>query len=258
MPFTLSHAAAALPFRRRRLVFSAVVVGTFAPDFEYLLRMTPGGGFGHTLAGAFLLSLPMALLVLWMFHGLVKRPLIRLFPDAIRLRLPPGEPFRFGGFWRFLLIAVSALVGIATHILWDSFTHPYTWPTRHWPLLLDFAHVPLLGWLPYYMVLQLASSAVGILILCAWAARWYQITKPGRDDGETAMPSAQRWLMAGCIAGVASLIAIARTIAAIGSMGRGMLISEGVVTAIALAWWLLVAYAIVVAVRRPSRSRVGV
>src|SRR5579871_128427 len=32
VPFTVSHAAAALPFRRARLVTSALVVGTMAPD----------------------------------------------------------------------------------------------------------------------------------------------------------------------------------------------------------------------------------
>jgi hypothetical protein len=37
VPFTLAHGAAALPFRRFHLVFSALLVGTFAPDFEYLV-----------------------------------------------------------------------------------------------------------------------------------------------------------------------------------------------------------------------------
>ena len=41
MAFTVSHAVIALPFRRsRRLVFSALVVGSMAPDFEYYLRLT--------------------------------------------------------------------------------------------------------------------------------------------------------------------------------------------------------------------------
>src|SRR5579859_6852423 len=111
MPFTPAHAAAALPFRRSRLVLSALIVGTLAPDFEYFLRFAPGGGWGHTFAGAFLLSLPLALAVLWMFHAVVKAPLMQLFPDALRQRIP-AKPFRFGRPSRFLLIGVSALVGI--------------------------------------------------------------------------------------------------------------------------------------------------
>lgn len=262
MPFTLAHAAAAMPFRRLRLIPSAVVVGTLAPDFEYFLRLAPRGGFGHTFAGAFLLSLPMALLVLWMFHGLVERPLVQLFPNAIQLRLTRNEPFRFGGFSRFLLIVFSALVGIATHIVWDSFTHRYTWPTRHWPFLQEAQYLPVLGWIPHYKLLQHASSVIGVLLLFVWAARWYQTTKPRRDSRETALPLRQRWLVGGCIAGIALFAAMARSIAMIGHPAmvhqRERVIGAGVVTAIAVAWWLLVAYAIVVASRRPSRSQAGV
>jgi Domain of unknown function (DUF4184) len=62
VPFTLAHGAAALPFRRLHLVFSGLLVGTFAPDFEYFLRLSPDDGFGHTLLGTFVLTLPLALL----------------------------------------------------------------------------------------------------------------------------------------------------------------------------------------------------
>jgi hypothetical protein len=77
VPFTLAHGAAALPFRRLHLVFSGLLVGTFAPDFEYFLRLSPDDGFGHTLLGTFVLTLPLALLVLWLFHTFVKLPVVR-------------------------------------------------------------------------------------------------------------------------------------------------------------------------------------
>ena len=98
MPFTLSHGAAALPFRRLRLVPSALLVGTFAPDFEYFLRLAPDDRFGHTLLGTFVLTLPVALLVLWLFHRYVKLPLATLLPDAIQRRLASHlDEFRFRG-----------------------------------------------------------------------------------------------------------------------------------------------------------------
>ncbi len=87
MPFTLAHSAAALPFRRLRLVPSALVIGTFAPDFEYFLRVTHSGRFGHTLVGSFVFTLPVALVVLWIFHTFVKVPVTMLLPDAIQRRL---------------------------------------------------------------------------------------------------------------------------------------------------------------------------
>ena len=260
MPFTLAHTAAALPLRRFRLVPSALVVGTIAPDCEYFLRFAARGGYGHTIPGAFLLSLPLALLVLWMFHAIVKDPLVRLFPEAIRSRLTAQTGrFRFGGIGRFLLIVVSALIGIATHILWDSFTHDHTWPIRHWRLLRQTVHVPVLGGIPLYRVLQHASTIVGMLLLCAWFVAWYRAAEPHPDREQPAMSSLRKWLIASSIAGLAIAGGILRAMTTAGDMGldptREEQLGEGVITAIALAWWLLVAYAIAASMRRPSRSR---
>ena len=131
MPFTLAHGAAALPFRRSRLIPSALLIGTFAPDFEYFLRFSAHDRFGHTLFGSFVLTLPLALVVLWLFHNFAKVPVIRLLPNQLQMRLANHlGKFRFGGWRRFALIVASVLVGIATHLLWDSFTHP-----RHLALL---------------------------------------------------------------------------------------------------------------------------
>ncbi len=236
-------------------------MGTLAPDFEYFLRLAPGGGFGHTFAGMFLQSLPLALLVLWIFHAVVKRPLIQLFPDGIRLRLAPEAPFRFGGFLRFLLIAVSALIGIGTHILWDSFTHSQTWPTRHWAFLRATTYLPALGWLPNYKVLQHTSGVFGILALCAWAFLWYRNTVP-RHDGEAGMSARRRWLIATLIVSAACIGAIVRAIVMIGSKGLAdhpeQVVIDCVVTALAVLWWLLVGYAALVRARRHVQSRVGV
>src|SRR5215467_12574272 len=40
VPFTFSHPAAVLPLARRGLVFSALVVGSMAPDFPYFVQMS--------------------------------------------------------------------------------------------------------------------------------------------------------------------------------------------------------------------------
>ena len=46
MPFTPAHVAAALPFRRTRLIWSALIVGTIAPDLEYYVRLNADGRSG--------------------------------------------------------------------------------------------------------------------------------------------------------------------------------------------------------------------
>jgi hypothetical protein len=60
----LSHAAAALPFRRLRPVWPAVVIGTFAPNLQYFLWISDEDRSGHHFPNAFTLALPLAFLVL--------------------------------------------------------------------------------------------------------------------------------------------------------------------------------------------------
>lgn len=247
MPFTLSHAAAALPLRRLKLITSALVIGTLAPDFEYFVRLTPGHGYGHRLPGVFVLTLPLALVTLWLFHAVVKRPLVELFPDAVRRRLTNyvGE-FRFGGAARFALIVVSILTGIATHLIWDSFTHSDTWLFRHWRPL----HATILFWLvgpvSAYKVLQLASSILGILALLIWALMWYRNAKPA-DELSQPSPRSLRGIL---------ILAAATVIAAAGAALRSVMVMGipaswyaekhflilWIITAIPLLWWQLVVY----------------
>ena len=250
-----------MPFRRLRLIPSAVVVGAMAPDFEYFLRFAPTGGFGHTFAGAFLLSLPLALLVLCAFHLLVKAPLIELLPDPWRLRLGVHKKkFRFGGVGRFLLIAVSALTGIATHIVWDSFTHRFMWPVSHWAFLRVRIHVPVLGAIPLFRVLQHASTVAGVVVLCVFVTNWYRQTEPHIDRESAGLSASRRWFIVGSICLLAFVGGMVRSAMLIWFQGfdldREDTVAVGVVTGIALAWWLLVAYAVVVRVRRRSVVRV--
>lgn len=142
----IAHAAASLPFRRTKLIASAVVIGCFAPDFEYFIRLAPKGGFGHTFPGLFALDLPLGLAVYWLFHRYVREPLWAWLPDGIRQRVklnPRMGPLR--GIARSALVSLSILVGAVTHILWDSLTHPASWPYRHWHFLSDTVQVPHCG-----------------------------------------------------------------------------------------------------------------
>jgi hypothetical protein len=259
MPFTPAHAAAALPFLRSRLVPSALVVGTMAPDFEYFLRFAPGGGFGHTIPGAFLQSLPLALGVLWIFQALLKAPLVQLFPDGIRLRIRAhATPFRFGGPGRFFLIVVSALLGIATHLLLDMFTHHDTWATRHIPWLNEEVRLPILRSASHASILQLITTVAGILLLCAWFWHWYRTTMPISGDKEPGIPASRRYLALGGIVGAGCIGGMIRAALAMTAPGRKhwvVIAGNGATTAIALTWWVLVLYAAIPA-RRWSRVEV--
>ena len=176
MPFTISHAAAAWPLEKSKLVLSAVIVGSMAPDFDYFLNLGFTGRWTHTLAGTFEFSLPAALIVLAVFHLLLKRPAVALLPERVQ-RCIAIQPFRFWPLGRFLLIAGSVLVGVATHLIWDSFTHGQAWV------------VDRIGWLqtnhvlwghswPNYKFAQHGSTVLGLVMLAIWFRGWYRSTEP--------------------------------------------------------------------------------
>jgi Domain of unknown function (DUF4184) len=260
VPFTLAHGAAALPFRRLPLVFSGLLVGTFAPDFEYFLRLSLDDGFGHTLLGTFVLTLPLALLVLWLFHTFVKLPLVRLLPDRIQSRLANHlDEFHFGGPARFALIVGSILLGIATHLAWDSFTHPTYWLYRHWSILSQPLEVPVLGTIPVYEVLQHGSTIVGIAILSAWLALGYRNSEPSGKAPRNAASPARKIMIGVIITSVASVGAIIRAVRVAGipdgHASENRFAGSLVVTGIALVWWQLVAYGIFSSIAASSDNR---
>lgn len=182
MPFTLAHAAAALPMSRLKLIWSALVIGTFAPDIWLFMGLPAPHHESHDLTHLLTFALPMAVLQLWVFHRVLKRPLVELAPEGLRLRLAPymGR-FEFGGWRRITAILGSIGLGMATHILWDSFTHPYTWAYERWAWLRQPEYIDLFGqprMILNFEILQLASSVLGCVALAAWLVGWYRSTSP--------------------------------------------------------------------------------
>jgi hypothetical protein len=178
MPFTFAHAAAALPFRRTRLIPSALVVGCFAPDLPYFVRLSPGGGFGHTIPGLFVLDLPLGLAVLWLFHRYAKEPLWNWLPEGFRQRVRLGPRTLDLRASRLALVLVSIFVGSVTHILWDSFTHHSFWPYHHWQFLRYSVPLPIMGSLQLFDLLQYASSVIGMIVIFVWFLRRVRIDVP--------------------------------------------------------------------------------
>lgn len=251
MPFTLAHTAAALPLRRSRLILSALLVGTMAPDFEYFVRLRPGGGWGHTISGAFGLSLPLGFAVLWLFHTYAKAPIVALLPDGVQRRLGPSlQPFRFLGIRRFLLIVLSLLAGIATHLVWDSFTHPHHWVYRHFRLLHWQIMVPGFHLMQIYSFLQIVSSVAGVLILCLWIRSWYRATQPAPQPLRTALLPAQKTLVLTVVLAVSIAGGVLRGLLRTGMPHRRYLMdpfaADAVVTIGTLLWWQLVAWGVLI------------
>lgn len=135
MPFTLSHLALVLPIRRYGLEFSALVIGSMAPDFSYFIPFTPNKGFTHSIPGILLFCLPISFLALILFHKFLKEPLLSLLPDNHKQRLLNySKGFTFLPKKRLLIFLLSVFLGVITHLVWDSFTHVYGWGVMAFPV----------------------------------------------------------------------------------------------------------------------------
>lgn len=213
MPFTLSHAAAAWPFRRTPLELSALVTGCFAPDFPYFVFLKPYGFYGHTLAGVFLLDLPTSLVALWLFHAYIKPPFTLFLPRAMRRRMNSSEKeFAFWPAARLANIVLSIIVGALTHIAWDSFTHNWFWPYRHLSILRKIVQVPLVGDMGVYDLLQYGSSLFGIVVVAIWILRWYRTAKPREQWEARPFRAAERRAMIVAIPAFAICAAFVRAL----------------------------------------------
>lgn len=136
MPFTLSHPAAVVPLAQRGLPFSALVIGSMAPDFPYFIHSSTVDTYGHTLSGVFLFCIPNGLAVLWFFHVVAKLPLLSLLPLSHQERLMPlTAHFQVSSVRHLFLAIIALVVGAFTHIFWDSFTHYNGWGVHHFPVL---------------------------------------------------------------------------------------------------------------------------
>jgi Domain of unknown function (DUF4184) len=247
-----------LPLRRARLVFSALLIGTFAPDLEYFIRLQSGGGWGHTLAGAFTLDLPLGLATLWLFHRFVKVPLVYLLPDRVRARLTDElVPFAFGPPLRFLLIVLSMLIGIATHLVWDASTHDQYWIVQHVGWLHQLYHLSKLGWWRGCDMLQIVSSIGGLLMLVVGCRRWYRRAVPDRGIPANPFTARHRHVIVAIGLTAAAAIALLRARVGVGSPHNRYqitdFIDQMIVTFGALVWWQLAIWGFLGPFRRSHR-----
>ncbi|MCF6471558.1 DUF4184 family protein [Nonomuraea sp. MG754425] len=167
MPFTPSHIAAVLPLigshRVRRFVDPwALAFGAMVPDLPVFLTFLPDYSDWHSWLGVVTID-PLAVLILLpLFHLVLRDPLIALLPPALAGRAALLAPRRL----RLLPMAAGAVAGAATHVLWDSFTHSTA--SVEWGAWLS---VSVFGVIRLFRLLQYVSSAAGLAVLVWWGWR---------------------------------------------------------------------------------------
>lgn len=167
MPFTLAHPAAIVCLKNKRFNFTALVLGSMAPDFLYFINFRPYGHLGHEFLGFLILNLPICFLLAYVFHNVVKAPLISHLPRPLDswygyLRT---EKFTLTSFKDVLVFSYSALLGMLTHIVWDAFTHKTGFFVNHIGFLQK-KMITIGGYDVYgYKLVQHISTLIGLIIV---------------------------------------------------------------------------------------------
>jgi len=141
--------------------------------------------------------LPASLLVLAVWHRVVKRPLAALLPPRLAgLGARAGDRFRFGPPARLAWICLSVLAGASSHVVWDSFTHDGGFMVERVALLSR----PLAGGVDVDEALQYLSGLLGMVFLAVWAHR--QVDGAGPRRRVPGVSPAVRRAALGAILGV--------------------------------------------------------
>ncbi|MFI8882554.1 DUF4184 family protein [Streptomyces sp. NPDC053813] len=215
MPFTLSHAAAVLPVVRRDgtargpLFASALIAGSFAPDMTYYADTAiPGamefGQVTHSVWGVFTVDvlITTAVVALWL---LLREPLVALLPGLWQGRVHAFVRGRPGtrGVREAAGFVLSAVVGAATHVVWDAFPHHDRWGVRLVPVLDGSV-----GGLPVFQLVQYGSSAVALAVLAGFTAS--ELRRTGERPVPPSVPVLDRrarW-SAGVLLGVCATLGV--------------------------------------------------
>jgi hypothetical protein len=258
MPFTISHAAAVLPFGRRLArwrLLSAAVIGSMVPDFGWFMPWRPARFETHSADALLTFCLPVGLAAYWLFQLVIRGPVIELLPTAAYMRWRgSAAPADYKSLKQWALVACAVLGGAITHLVWDAFTHQGARGLRLFPGLEDSA-VEIKGLrIAGPHLLQDANSLIGLIIVIAIVL--YGL-RPGRPEGRPPTRRLQRaeraiWmaLFALTAAGLSSLFFVLRHHAqivgvAVPISGAAIAVLRGLAAAV-----LLVAIALNVRLRR--------
>ena len=188
MPFTFAHPAIVLPLKNvfgKWLSLTGLVIGSITPDFEYFLRMKIQSNYSHTSLGMLWFCLPLGMLLCFIFHGVVKKPLIANLPIVLQRKLSELQQINWVSYFKinWFVVVVSLLIGAYSHILWDSFTHQNGF-------FVEVLHLDAsIGTIRIYKMLQHGSTLLGGLYII-----WYVYNLKGLTNKVAKRPEIKYWL----------------------------------------------------------------
>jgi uncharacterized protein DUF4184 len=254
VPFTISHAAAVLPLRkltRGCFPLAALMIGSMSPDFAFFLPGEPLRDRTHSIPGIFWFCWPVSMVVWLVFTRVLERPTFALLPDGWYAKFTPSS--RELTFRTLALASTAVIIGAATHVLWDSFTHRGTPIVEALPGLRSVAFY-YHGWrIRWFVVLQHLSTVAGMAILLIWAWRL-----PPTNTVPRALPPASHATRIRAVAFViAATLAFAIVRYALNAdlwLGRRLFhFAIGGMSGLVLAWLII---AVMITLREPRSNEV--
>ena len=128
MPFTFSHPAIVLPFiylPKNWRSSTGLIIGSMAPDFEKFIRMTAYDDYSHTWRSIFYFNIPIALILAFVYHLVVRNAFIDHMPKFFRKRFNRFKKLNWYKYFKqnYITVIVSIFIGTISHIAWDKITH---------------------------------------------------------------------------------------------------------------------------------------
>jgi hypothetical protein len=165
--------------------------------------------YSHTWKGILWFDLPLTIILAFLFHLVVRNNLIDNLPGFLTKRLQVFKQFNWIKYFKenYAAVIISIIIGAASHILWDSFTHEdgaFVQKIAELRTTFTFAGHSI----PSYKLAQHSSTVVGgfIILLMILQLPEDRNFKPQRSI-------APFWLL---VSFIASIIIIVRLLTGLG------------------------------------------
>ncbi len=164
MPFTLAHPAAIIPLVKvfkNKVSLTGLIIGSIVPDVEYLINIVERSVISHKAEGFLLFNLPAAIILSLCWHVFVKQIIVWQLPRALSKFFLPYVNYNWFSYLKknWPLYLISLLIGIALHLIWDSFSHA----NGYFVVNYKFWHNTFLfQWLSLYRLSWWVSTIIGL------------------------------------------------------------------------------------------------
>ena len=164
MPFTFAHPAIVLPLAKlnsRFISITALIIGSITPDFECFIRMKAKSNYSHTLWGILYFDIPVSIIIFLIWNGLLKQTLIKNLPAFLQRRFDN----RKNNEYKWYAIIISLVIGIFSHLAWDSFTHSDGYFVENIPALHNIYSIGVIDRSLYGLIRDISGVLGAICVI---------------------------------------------------------------------------------------------